>query len=142
MGKFAGRTIADEVSGRGLHDGRGAFSYRDKGSLAIIGNAKAVADLGRIRLGGFLAWMIWGAIHIAFLIGFRNRMQVMLSWFWSWLLNARDARLITGPARLQIQVPRPPEFVADPVRTEVLAGGAATLADAVPAPSTEGAPRS
>jgi NADH dehydrogenase len=134
MGKFAGRTIADEATGRATREERGAFSYRDKGSLAIIGNAKAVADLGRIRLGGFLAWLIWGAIHIAFLIGFRNRVQVMLSWFWSWLLNARDARLITGPARLQIQVPRPPEFVADPVRTEVLADGAATLADGVPAP--------
>ncbi|HEX6070186.1 MAG TPA: NAD(P)/FAD-dependent oxidoreductase [Longimicrobiaceae bacterium] len=142
MGKFAGRIISDEVAGRITREQRGAFSYRDKGSLAIIGNAKAVADLGRVHLGGFLAWLIWGAIHIAFLIGFRNRMQVMLSWFWSWLLNARDARLITGPARLQIQVPRPPEFVADPARTEVLIDGPTTLADGVPTASAEEASRS
>ena len=51
------------------------------------------------------------AIHIAFLIGFRNRLQVLFSWFWNWLLNARDARLITGDARLSVNVARPPEFV-------------------------------
>jgi NADH dehydrogenase len=77
--------------------------------MAIIGNAKAVAVIGRLQTAGFLAWLIWGGIHIAFLIGFRNRLQVLLSWFWSWLLNARDARLITGDARLDIQSPRPPE---------------------------------
>jgi NADH dehydrogenase len=81
--------------------------------MAIIGKAKAVADLGWLRLGGFLAWLIWGGIHIAFLIGFRNRVQVLMSWFWSWLLNARDARLITGPATLEIQTPRDGDFVPD-----------------------------
>jgi NADH dehydrogenase len=55
---------------------------------------------------------VWGGIHIAFLIGFRNRVQVLLSWLWNWLLNARDARLITGDATLDIRVVRPDEFVA------------------------------
>jgi NADH dehydrogenase len=87
--------------------------YRDKGTMAIIGKAKAVARIGRWNIGGFLAWLLWGGIHILFLIGFRNRVLVLLSWFWGWLLNARDARLITGDSRLDIQVPRPPEFVAD-----------------------------
>lgn len=113
MGRFAGRTIAAEVAGRSTPDRREPFIYRDKGSMAIIGKAKAVAVIGRIQTGGFLAWLLWGGLHIAFLIGFRNRLKVLLSWFWSWLLNARDARLITGDARLDIQIPRPPEYVLD-----------------------------
>jgi NADH dehydrogenase len=57
--------------------------------------------------------VLWGGVHIASLIGFRNRLQVLLRWFWNWLLNARDARLITGDARLDIQLPRPSGFVRD-----------------------------
>ena len=108
MGRYAGRAIAAGVTGRS--GDRKPFVYRDKGSMAIIGKAKAVAVIGRFQTAGFLAWLIWGGIHIAFLIGFRNRLQVLLSWFWSWLLNARDARLITGDAGLEIQVPRSPDF--------------------------------
>ena len=115
MGRYAGRMIANEVAGRSEAVTRRAFVYRDKGSLAVIGKAKAVAHIGRLELGGFLAWLLWGGVHILFLIGFRNRLQVMLSWFWNWLLNARDARLITGPARLDIHIPR----LADFVRTDV-----------------------
>jgi NADH dehydrogenase len=106
MGRYAGRAIAGEVSGRTAPDGRLPFVYRDKGTMAIIGKAKAVAVIGRIQTGGFLAWLLWGGIHIAFLIGFRNRLKVLTSWFWSWLLNARDARLITGDAGLEIRSPR------------------------------------
>jgi NADH:ubiquinone reductase (H+-translocating) len=113
MGRYAGRIIADEVTGRSTRDRREPFSYRDKGSMAVIGKAKAVVQIGRLRLGGFLAWLLWGGIHIAFLIGFRNRLQVLLSWFWGWLLNVRDARLITGDARLDIKVPRATDFVLD-----------------------------
>ncbi|HET9332292.1 MAG TPA: NAD(P)/FAD-dependent oxidoreductase [Gemmatimonadota bacterium] len=108
MGRYAGRAIAGAVTGRS--ENRKPFVYRDKGSMAIIGKAKAVAVIGRFKTAGFLAWLIWGGIHIAFLIGFRNRLQVLLSWFWSWLLNARDARLITGEAGLEIQVPRSDDF--------------------------------
>jgi NADH dehydrogenase len=79
--------------------------------MAIIGKAKGIAQIGRFRCGGFLAWLLWGGIHIAFLIGFRNRLQVLLSWFWNWVLNARDARLITGDAQLDITVPRSGDFV-------------------------------
>jgi len=57
-------------------------------------------------------------VHILFLIGFRNRVQVLLSWFWNWLLNARDARLITGDARMDITVPRSADFVADAAATQ------------------------
>jgi NADH dehydrogenase len=111
MGHFAGRTIAREAAGQSTTAARPAFAYRDKGSLAIIGKKKAIAHIGKWKLGGFLAWVLWGGVHIASLIGFRNRILVLLSWFWGWLLNARDARLITGDAHLDIQVPRPPDFL-------------------------------
>ena len=111
MGHYAGTVIARETSGRTAPGAREPFVYRDKGSMAVIGKAKAVAQIGRFEFGGFLAWLVWGGIHIAFLIGFRNRLQVLISWFWNWLLNARDARLITGDARLDIRVARREEFV-------------------------------
>jgi NADH:ubiquinone reductase (H+-translocating) len=110
-GHYAGETIAREVRGRSTVAERKPFVYRDKGSMAVIGKAKAVAQIGRFEFGGFFAWLLWGGIHIAFLIGFRNRMQVLLSWFWNWLLNARDARLITGDAEIDIHSVRPGEFV-------------------------------
>lgn len=110
MGRFAGETIAGEVAGRSTPATRRSFVYKDKGSMAVIGKARAVAQIGRLEVGGFLAWLLWGGIHIAFLIGFRNRMQVLFSWFWNWLLNARDARLITGAASLTLSKPRSDEF--------------------------------
>jgi NADH dehydrogenase len=72
------------------------FHYRDKGSLATIGRAAAVADLGWLRLSGFLAWVAWMTVHLFFIVGFRNRMLVMLSWVWSYITFQRGARLITG----------------------------------------------
>jgi len=99
MGRYAGRTIAREMRGRSTPRERAPFVYRDRGSMAVIGKAKAVVEIGRFRCGGSFAWLIWGLIHIYFLIGFRNRVLVFLSWFWNWLLNARDARLITGDVR-------------------------------------------
>jgi NADH dehydrogenase len=113
MGHYAGETIAREVSSHAPTAARRPFVYRDKGSMAVIGKARAVAQIGRFKFGGFLAWLVWGGIHIAFLIGFRNRMQVLFSWFWNWLLNARDARLITGDARLELARVRGSEFVQD-----------------------------
>jgi len=73
-----------------------AFRYRDKGSLATIGRAAAVADFGKLKLSGFLAWFAWLAIHIFFLIGFRNRFLVITQWAWAYLTYQRGARLITG----------------------------------------------
>jgi NADH dehydrogenase len=111
MGEYAGRTIAAEVSGKSTPAQRQPFRYRDKGSLAVIGKARAVAQVGKLKVGGFFAWVLWGVVHIMFLIGFRDRLTVLLSWFWNWLLNARDARLITGDARLEVHTPAAPEFV-------------------------------
>ncbi|HKB08910.1 MAG TPA: NAD(P)/FAD-dependent oxidoreductase [Candidatus Polarisedimenticolia bacterium] len=72
------------------------FHYRDAGSLATIGRAAAVADFGRIRLWGLPAWLAWLVIHIYFLIGFRNRLLVILQWAWLYLRHESGARLITG----------------------------------------------
>ena len=76
-----------------------AFRYRDKGSLATIGRAAAVADFGKLRLSGFLAWFAWLAIHIFFLIGFRNRFLVITQWAWAYVTYQRGARLITGDVK-------------------------------------------
>jgi NADH dehydrogenase len=76
-----------------------AFHYRDKGSLATIGRAAGVADFGRLKLSGFFAWFAWLAIHIFFLIGFRNRLLVMLQWAWAYVTYQRGARLITESPR-------------------------------------------
>jgi len=75
----------------------GPFRYRDYGTLATIGRRAAVADFGWLRIKGTLAWLLWGAAHISFLIGFRNRLIVMLDWIWSYLTFQSGARLITGP---------------------------------------------
>ncbi len=76
-------------------EGRVPFRYRDKGSLATIGRAAAVADLGAIRISGFPAWLAWLFIHILYLIGYRNRLLVMIQWAWAYLTFQRGARLIT-----------------------------------------------
>ena len=72
------------------------FRYRNKGSVATIGRAAAVADLGRLRFSGFAAWLAWLVIHIFYLIGFRNRLWVLFGWAWSYVTYQRGARLITG----------------------------------------------
>jgi NADH:ubiquinone reductase (H+-translocating) len=94
-GRHAARQIRRSLAGQP----REPFRYRDKGSLATIGRAAAVADLGRFALSGFLAWLAWWAIHIFFLIGFRSRVLVMFSWAWSYFTFQRGARLITGEVR-------------------------------------------
>ncbi len=92
MGRHTARNIERAVEGQSLR----AFRYRDKGSLATIGRAAGVADFGRIRLSGFIAWFAWLAIHIFFLIGFRNRFLVITQWAWAYVTYQRSARLITG----------------------------------------------
>lgn len=92
MGRHAGQLIA-----RGV---RRPFAYSDKGSLATIGRARAVANIKGIRFAGFLAWFAWLAIHIFYLIGFRNRFFVLAGWAWHYLTFRRGARIITGVGRL------------------------------------------
>ena len=79
---------------------RKPFHYFDKGSLATIGRAAAVAQFGKIHISGFLAWLTWLFVHIFFLIGFQNRVLVFIQWAWSYFTYERGARLITGSTDL------------------------------------------
>jgi NADH dehydrogenase len=72
------------------------FHYRDKGTLATIGKAAAVGDIGRLHVSGLIAWVMWLFVHIFFLIGFRNRFIVIVEWAWTYVRNDRGSRLITG----------------------------------------------
>ena len=78
---------------------RKPFHYHDKGSLATIGRAAAIGQIGKVHISGYLAWLAWLFIHIFFLIGFRNRILVMFQWAWSYFTFQRSARLITGESR-------------------------------------------
>jgi NADH:ubiquinone reductase (H+-translocating) len=105
MGLHVGRLIRAEVAGE---PDRKPFRYRDKGNLATVGRAAAVADLGRWQLSGFPAWVLWVLVHVLYLIGFRNRLLVLIQWAWAYLSFQRGIRLITGDPRLEIRQSRPP----------------------------------
>ena len=70
------------------------FRYRNKGNLATIGRSSGVADFGKISFSGFPAWAAWLGIHIFFLIGFQNRILVMIQWTWNYITRNRSARLV------------------------------------------------
>jgi NADH dehydrogenase len=98
MGGYAAKLTRARLDGRTL----GPFRYFDKGTLAAIGRAAAVAQLGKVHLWGWVAWLVWLFVHIAYLIGFDNRLVVMLEWAYSYFTYNRGARLITGrPSELQ-----------------------------------------
>lgn len=95
-GAFAAENIQRDLRG----EPRKNFHYFDKGSLATIGRSAAIAQFGNIHISGFIAWLSWLFIHILFLIGFRNRIVVLLQWAWSYFTYERGARLITGDQTL------------------------------------------
>jgi NADH dehydrogenase len=95
MGQYTARTIQGDLQ----RQPRRAFSYWDKGQLAVIGRGRAVADIWKLHFGGYLAWLIWTFVHIFFLIGFRNRILVMIQWAWSYVTYGRGARLIMTEAQ-------------------------------------------
>jgi NADH dehydrogenase len=89
---------------------RPEFHYRDKGVMATVGRSRAVAQLLGLRLSGFIAWLAWLLVHVVMLIGFRNRLVVMITWFWSYVTFKRGARLITGLEHPHFaEPPRAPE---------------------------------
>ena len=106
MGRYVGGVIREEVGSGSSARRTRPFVYRDKGSMAIIGKNKAVAAVGRARVAGFPAWLLWAGVHIAFLVGFRNRVRVLMNWSWAWLFNSHDARLIVGDSRLRVRRPQ------------------------------------
>jgi len=95
QGRAAARNVLHRLAGEPTEP----FHYRDRGSMATIGRAAAVAVVGRLRLSGLPAWLAWLFVHITFLIGFRNRFLVLFEWAWAYLSWQRGARLITGPWR-------------------------------------------
>ena len=99
-GTFVARQIKRDLAGKPREE----FHYFDKGSLATIGRAAAIAQFGKVHISGFVAWLTWLFVHILFLIGFRNRIVVMLQWAWSYFTYERAAWLITGASRV-VSVP-------------------------------------
>ncbi len=94
MGKTAAGNILNDLSKKPRTD----FRYVDKGTMATIGRSRAIADVRGFHFTGFIAWLMWLFLHVVFLIGFRNRVYVLMEWFWAYLSRERSARLITGDA--------------------------------------------
>lgn len=97
MGEYAAENILRQVEGRPLKD----FRYKDRGSLATIGRKRAVASVPPLQFTGVLAWVVWLVVHLFWLIGFRNRVMVLVSWAWNYLLYEPGSRLITRQLRHQ-----------------------------------------
>ena len=94
QGEYVARLLRARLAGK---TPTGAFRYRDFGTMATIGRGAAIAKFGeRFQLTGFGAWVMWGLVHVFFLIGFRNRFTVLADWLWSYVTFQSGARLITG----------------------------------------------
>ncbi|MBD2079123.1 NAD(P)/FAD-dependent oxidoreductase [Leptolyngbya sp. FACHB-17] len=111
-GKYVARLIQARLQGRSLS----AFSYKDFGSLAVIGQNAAVANLGGIHLSGFIAWFIWIVAHIYFLIEFNNKLVVMIHWTWSYITRGRGARLITNTTSAPVETPPARSLQEEPLK--------------------------
>lgn len=92
QGKYVAHLIKNNLS----KEDRKPFKYLDKGNMATIGRAKAIMQVGKIKLSGFLAWFMWGVVHIMFLISFRNKYKVMAEWIWYYISQRQGIRLITN----------------------------------------------
>lgn len=98
MGKYTAHAITDRIDEK-----KGQiepFTYFDKGNMATIGRSKAVAQIGKLEFGGFTAWLAWLFVHLVFLIGFRNKIAVLIQWFYSYVNYRRGSRIITGLDRI------------------------------------------
>ena len=104
MGRQAAGNILRAARGEPTHP----FRYRDKGMMATIGRHAAVVQIGAIQVNGFGAWLLWLVIHIVFLIGFRNRVLVLIEWAWAYVTFNRGVRLITGHSGLALRRPEAP----------------------------------
>jgi NADH dehydrogenase len=103
MGKHVAKVIRQElVSGVKVED-RQAFAYHDKGTMATIGKARAIADIKGWRFTGFFAWMLWSVVHLMFLVTYRSRLLVMINWIMTYLFHSTGARLITGEFKPRIR---------------------------------------
>ena len=123
QGQYMAKLIREELESH-AKTARKPFHYWDKGSLATIGRAAAVAQFGRIHISGFIAWLSWLFIHILFLIGFRNRLLVFIQWAWSYVTYERGARLITGSTDLPGWTTTPPEHALPEISAEEISSAA------------------
>jgi NADH:ubiquinone reductase (H+-translocating) len=92
-GRYVARVIAARLRGKTV----GPFRYRHRGNMATIGRAAAVAELGRLHIAGYPGWLAWLFVHLLYLVGYQNRLLVLLQWAWNYVTRNRAARLITGP---------------------------------------------
>ncbi len=99
MAEHAAKLISNEISGEATVAQRKPFTYWDKGTMATIGRSAAVAEVGGIRFHGFIAWMLWLAVHLVFLIGFRNRASVLLNWMSAYVNYRPAARVIESSSK-------------------------------------------
>ncbi|MCO6473874.1 MAG: NAD(P)/FAD-dependent oxidoreductase, partial [Melioribacteraceae bacterium] len=90
-----GKYVADLIKKENNSLNKKPFKYVDKGTMATIGKAKAIAQIKKLKLTGFIAWFFWGFVHILFLINFRNKYKVMAEWIWYYFSNKNGVRLIT-----------------------------------------------
>ena len=111
----AGRFVAQQILRRVRGLDTEPFRYVNKGNLATIGRSAAVAEFGKAKLSGFVAWVLWLAVHICFLIGFRNRYIVLFQWVWHYFTNQGGARLITGTRNPHSGWPSQPRRLAKPL---------------------------
>ncbi len=100
QGEYLGAALARLIA---TGERPGPFRFKNRGNLATIGRNAAVADFGRVKLTGYLAWLLWGIVHVYLLIGFRNRVLVAVQWLWAYLTFHRGARLITGERKAPIE---------------------------------------
>jgi NADH dehydrogenase len=105
MGQFVAKVILQDIDGVSVEH-RPSFHYKDKGSMAAIGRGKALASIGQVTLGGFIGWVMWGLIHVMFLVGFRTKVVVMFDWLWNYVGHERGSRLITGEPEMNLKVAR------------------------------------
>ncbi len=112
MGRHVARVIENELNAGANQSPRPPFKYWDKGTMATIGRSAAVAWIGRLKISGFPAWLAWLFVHLIFLIGFRNRLAVLLQWTYSYFAYKRGARIITN-------LPPEPDRHASPLKGPV-----------------------
>jgi NADH dehydrogenase len=115
VAKQQGRYVADLLMARSKGKMLPPFHYRDFGSMATIGRKRAVAQVGAVRISGLAAWLLWSLAHIYFLIGFRNRLSVVLNWGWNYVTFQRGTRLITGISGSRIEDVMPAVPMAPPL---------------------------
>ncbi len=90
---------------RNLNDGSFShkFVYKDKGSMATIGKNRAVANIGKMSFGGWFAWLLWMIIHLISILGMRNKLSVLMNWFWNYMFYSTSLRLLLRPTKFPLR---------------------------------------